>query len=90
MTRIIGIKGKVLAVLALKRVPIPLESLVFADSSEKVLVLALFLNKYFIKLFLKFHYSKIHKERIIKTNNKINIILIIGQKAIITKNPLII
>jgi TctA family transporter len=53
MTRIIGIKGKVLAVLALKRVPIPLESLVFADSSEKVLVLALFLNKYFIKLFLK-------------------------------------
>ena len=54
MTRIIGIKGKVLAVLALKRVPIPLESLVFADSSEKVLVLALFLNKYFIKLFLKF------------------------------------
>jgi hypothetical protein len=54
MTRIIGIKGKVLAVLALKRVPIPLESLVFADSSEKVLVLALFLNKYLIKLFLKF------------------------------------
>jgi hypothetical protein len=54
MTRIIGIKGKVLAVLALKRVPIPLESLVFADSSEKVLVLALFLNKYIIKLFLKF------------------------------------
>jgi hypothetical protein len=53
MTRIIGVKGKVLAVLALKRVPIPLESLVFADSSEKVLVLALFLNKYFIKLFLK-------------------------------------
>jgi len=53
MTRIIGIKGKVLAVLALKRVPIPLESLVFADSNEKVLVLALFLNKYFIKLFLK-------------------------------------
>ena len=53
MTIIIGIKGKVLAVLALKRVPIPLESLVLADSSEKVLVLALFLNKYFIKLFLK-------------------------------------
>ena len=53
MTIIIGIKGKVLAVLALKRVPIPLESLVLADSSEKVLVLALFLNKYLIKLFLK-------------------------------------
>lgn len=90
MTRIIGIKGKVLAVLALKSVPIPLEPLVFADSSEKVLVLALFLKKYLIKLFLKFRYSKNHKERIIKTNNKINITLIIGQKAIITKNPLII
>jgi len=44
MTRTVGIKGKVLAVLALKSVPIPLEPLVFADSSEKVLVLALFLK----------------------------------------------
>jgi len=60
MTRTVGIKGKVLAVLALKSVPIPLESLVFAESSEKVLVLAIFLKKYFIKLFLKFHYSKTH------------------------------
>jgi hypothetical protein len=90
MTRTVGIKGKVLAVLALKSVPIPLEPLVFADSSEKVLVLAIFLKNILIKLFLKFRYSKTHTKRTIKTNNKINIILIIGQKAIITKNPLII
>jgi hypothetical protein len=66
MTRIIGIKGKVLAVLALKRVPIPLESLVFADSSEKVLVLALFLNKYFIKLFLKSPIVEITNKELLK------------------------
>jgi len=60
MTRTVGIKGKVLAVLALKSVPIPLEPLVFADSSEKVLVLALFLKNILIKLFLKFRYSKTH------------------------------
>jgi len=74
MTRTVGIKGKVLAVLALKSVPIPLEPLVFADSSEKVLVLAIFLKNILIKLFLKFSIVKMTiNKKSIKSIKKIKI-----------------